>query len=111
MGLLTWILLGFGLWGVGVVGKLLWKSGFLAGRDHEGMLWLDAIEKLYVPNWQSLPIRAEGMTPEELKYANQVYVAAYQTALDHIKVDIGNIRREALEKFRTKEESGPGYPV
>jgi hypothetical protein len=100
--LMLLLILCFGLF---VAAKVLWKSGFLAGRDHEAMLWLESIDKLFVPNWQSLPVgKDEGLTPEELKFANQVYAAAYRAALDHIKVDIANVRREALEKFKATQE-------
>lgn len=89
--------------------RVLWRAGFLAGKDHEALMWLASIEKLFVPNWQSHPISDKSLTPEEIKFANQVYVAAYRAALDHIKLDIANVRREALEKLKAKEE--PGYPV
>jgi hypothetical protein len=103
------------LLGVLVVGyivlKLVWMSGFMAGKDHEAILWLKSIDKLFVPNWQSLTIgRDEGMNSEELEYANRIYVAAYRTALDHIKLDIAAIRREALEKQKLIEEA-PERPV
>src|SRR5271157_3206543 len=99
--LILLLVLCFGLF---VAAKVVWKSGFLAGRDHEAMVWLASIDKLFVPNWQSFPVgKDEGLTGEELKFANQVYVAAYRAALDHIKIDIANIRREALEKLKAKE--------
>jgi len=90
-----------------VAAKILWRAGFYAGQDHEALLWLASIDKLFVPNWQSYPVSGEDFTDEQLKFANQVYVAAYRVALDHIKLDIANIRRESLQ---VKEEE-PGYPV
>ena len=91
--------------------KVIWKAGFLAGTHHEASMWLASIDKLMPPNWQSLTIgRDEGLSPEHLEMANRVYAAAYRTALDHIKLDIGLIRREALEKLNAEMED-PRYPV
>lgn len=90
--------------------KLMWKTGFLAGRDHEALMWLASIDKLFVPNWQCLPINDPTLTPEESKFANQVYSAAYRAALDHIKLDIAADRREVVEKFKAKQEER-SYPV
>jgi hypothetical protein len=90
--------------------KVIWKAGFLAGTHHEALQWLKSIDKLFAPNWQSLSIgRDEGLTPEQLEMANRVYAAAYRTAIDHIKLDIALIRREALEKYQAEQQ--PGYPV
>jgi len=108
MGILILIVL---LLAIYTAAKIIWKSGFLAGRDHEAMMWLASIDKLFVPNWQSLPVSDPSLTPEELKFANQVYSAAYRAALDHIKVDIAMDRRDAVEKFKAKQESGSGYPI
>ena len=90
--------------------KIIWKAGFLAGTAHEASMWLKSIDKLFAPNWQSLEIgRDAGLSPEQLEMANRVYAAAYRTAIEHIKLDIANIRREAIEKFQAEQE--PGYPV
>jgi len=89
--------------------KIVWKSGFNAGRDHEAFMWLASIDKLFVPNWQSRPISDESLTEEQLIFANKVYVSAYRAALEIIKLDIANIRREELDK---KYQPQPGdYPV
>ena len=91
--------------------KVIWKAGFLAGTTHEAMMWLKSIDKLFAPNWQSLEIgRDANLSPEQLEMANRVYAAAYRTAIEHIKLDIANIRREAIEKARG-EEPYPDYPV
>jgi hypothetical protein len=91
--------------------KVIWKAGFLAGTTHEALMWLASIDKLMPPNWQSLVIgRDDGLTPEQLEMANRVYAAAYRTALDHIKLDIGLIRRKAIEEL-TAEVEDPRYPV
>ena len=91
--------------------KVIWKAGFLAGIDHEALQWLASIDKLMPPNWQSLVIgRDDGLTPEQLEMANRVYAAAYRTALDHIKLDIGLIRRKAIEELQAEVED-PRYPA
>jgi len=93
-----------------ICAKLTWKSGFLAGRDHEAMMWLASIDKLFVPNWQSLPVKDPTLTPDELKFANQVYSAAYRAALDHIKLDIAQDRRDTVERFKAKQQE-QSYPI
>jgi hypothetical protein len=95
-----------------LIGKVIWRSGFLAGTHHEALMWLASIDKLFVPNWQSLPINDKDLTPEQLKWVNQLYVATYRTALEHIKLDIANIRREAVAKFQAEQnDASSGYPV
>jgi hypothetical protein len=85
--------------------KTVWKAGFLAGVRHEAIMWLASIDKLFAPNWQSLEIgRDEGLTPEQLEMANRVYAAAYRTAIEHIKLDIANIRRAAIEKYQAEQQ-------
>ena len=91
--------------------KVIWKAGFLAGTTHEALMWLASIDKLFAPNWQSMEIgKDSGLSVEQLVMANKVYAAAYRAAIDHIKLDIANIRREAIEKARS-EEAYPDYPV
>ena len=112
MGILNIAIILLALYVIRLIGKVIWKSGFLAGTHHEAQMWIDAIDKLFVPNWQSLSIgQDEGLTPEQLKMANQVYAAAYRTALDHIKLDIALIRRETVEKYKAETEEESGYPV
>lgn len=96
------VLLG-GLW---LVAKVVWTSGFLSGRRHEAFLWLDSIDKLIVPNWQSMELSDSSLTKEEAVFANKVYAAAYRAALDHIKLDISIIQQVEIEKA---EE--PTYPI
>jgi|SRR5271154_2560834 len=85
--------------------KILWKAGFMAGRDHEALMWIASIDKLFPPNWQSYPLQDKSLTSEELKYANQVYAAAYRAAVDHIKIDIVEIRRAELQKLQAEQEA------
>ncbi len=90
--------------------KLVWRAGFLAGTTHEALMWLASIDKLFAPNWQSMEIgKDSGLTTDQLVMANKVYAAAYRTAIEHIKLDIANIRREAIEKYQQEQE--PDYPV
>lgn len=86
--------------------KVLWMSGFSAGTMQEAKRWLDAFDKLMVPNWQSLPVTGDDktLTPEQSKWANQVFVSAYTLALDQIRIEIADSRREALEKMKVKGE-------
>jgi len=49
--------------------KAVWLSGFMAGKDHEAVSWLRSIDEVFVPNWQSFPVRDESLTPEQLKFA------------------------------------------
>jgi len=88
-----------------IAAKILWRAGFYAGRDHEAVMWIDSINKLFPPNWQSYPLKDKDLDPEELKFANQVYAAAYRAAVDHIKIDIAEIRRESLQKFQAEQEA------
>jgi hypothetical protein len=83
--------------------KVAWMSGFVAGGMQETKRWLDAYDKLRVPNWQSLPVTGDDktLTPEQSKWANQVYVSAYTLAVDQIKTEIADLRREALEKMKS----------
>jgi hypothetical protein len=85
--------------------KVVWMSGFVAGTMQETKRWLDALDKLAVPNWQSLPITGDDktMTPEQSKLANQIFVSAYKLALDRIRAEIADLRREALEKATAEE--------
>ena len=85
--------------------KITWMSGSVAGSMQETKRWLDAFDKLRVPNWQCSPITEgdKNFTPEQSKIANQVFVAAYAVALDRIKTEIADLRRDALEKMKAKE--------
>jgi hypothetical protein len=88
--------------------KVAWMSGFVAGTMCEVKSWLDAFDRLRVPNWQSLPItwddKSLTLTPEQSKYANQIFVSAYALALEQIRTEIAEARREAMEKAKAKGE-------
>jgi hypothetical protein len=101
MGVLAFVLIVLLLLGI----KVTWMSGYVAGTMHEVKFWLDAIDKLMVPNWQSLPVTGddESLTPEQSKSVNQVYVSAYALALYTIKTEIAEARREAIEKIKAKK--------
>jgi hypothetical protein len=87
--------------------KAVWMSGFVAGTLGEAKLWLEGIDKLMVPNWQSLPVTVtaddQPMTPEQTKWMNQIYVSAYQLALHSIKAEIAEARRDLVEKAAAEE--------
>jgi hypothetical protein len=82
--------------------KVVFMSGFVAGSMQEAKRWLEAFDKLRVPNWQSLPVTKDDktLTPEQAKWANQVFVSAYTLALDQIRTEIADARREAVEKMK-----------
>jgi hypothetical protein len=88
--------------------KAVWMAGFVAGTMGEAKLWLESIDKLRKPNWQSLPITVtaddQPLTPEQSKWMNQIYVSAYELALYAIRDDIAAARREVVEKARAEEE-------
>jgi len=88
--------------------KAVWMSGFVAGTLGEAKLWLDSIDKLSRPNWQSLPLTITvddaPMTPEQTKWMNQIYVSAYELALLTIREEIAEARREIVEKAAAEEE-------
>lgn len=84
--------------------KAVWMSGFVAGTMGEAKLWLDGIDKLMRPNWQNYPITGDSMTPEQLKWVNQIYVDAYELALHTIRTEIAEARRVAVENARAAEE-------
>ena len=110
MGILISLLLLVIAW---LAAKMIFASGFVAGKDHEARLWIKAIDALFVPNWQSLPIQSDEvkLDPDKLKMANQVFVAAYTLALDRIKKDIVEIRQEQLIKSLAENEEEPRYPA
>lgn len=84
--------------------KAVWMSGYVAGAMGEAKLWLDGIDKLIRPNWQNMPITADNMTPEQVKWMNQVYASCYELALVTIRDEIAASRREAVEKAKAQEE-------
>jgi hypothetical protein len=86
--------------------KAVWANGFRAGTLGEAKLWLGAVDSLMVPNWQSLPVPGDdsGMTPEQIKWMNQVYVQAYALALQTIMTEIAEARRDIVVKAAAEEE-------
>jgi predicted phosphoribosyltransferase len=88
--------------------KAVWVNGFVAGTLGEARLWLEGIDKLRKPNWQSLPVTVMAddnpLTPEQTKWMNQIYVSAYELALHTIKAEIAEARREIVEKAKADEE-------
>lgn len=87
-------------------------QGYTQGTIDEAKQWVDAIAKVKVPNWQSLP-PASDTDPEKQKLAAQVYVAAFACALDVIKEEIAMNRIEAMvdEVKKMVLEGEPQYPV
>lgn len=102
MGILIW-LLALAMLYLGM--RLVFMSGFAAGEDYEARRWINAIDALFIPNWQSLPIQSEEvpLDSDKLRMANQLFVAAYNLAVDHIKKDIVEIRREQLIKVNADQ--------
>jgi ribonuclease D len=70
-------------------------KGYHEGVQKEAQNWVDAINKVTVPNWQSLPI-PPGTTPEQAQIAAKIYVEAYKVALDTIKEEIAMNRINSL---------------
>lgn len=89
-----------------LVAKRVWMSGYVAGTLTEAKFWLDSIDMLRVPNWQSLPVTGDdkSLTPEQSKYANQVYVSAYSLALHTIQTEIAEARRQIVDAAQAEEE-------
>lgn len=77
--------------------QVIFLRGFRAGMQHEAKGWVDAVNKVTPPNWQSIPT-PPGYDVERAKAAAQVYVEAYKVALDVIKEEIAMNRIEALAK-------------
>jgi hypothetical protein len=87
-------------------------QGYTQGTIDEAEQWVDAIAKVKCPNWQSLP-PAPNTDPEKQKLAAQVYVAAFNCALDVIKEEIAMNRIEAMmdEVKKMVLEEEPRYPI
>jgi hypothetical protein len=84
--------------------KALWVAGFTAGSLNEAKYWLQGVDSLMVPNWQSLPIAGDDLTPEQTKFANRIYVSAYALALRTIQTELAEARRAVVEKERAEDE-------
>ena len=89
-------------------------QGYTQGTIDEAKQWVDAITKVKCPNWQSLP-PVPGEDPEKQKLAAQVYVAAFNCALDVIKEEIAMNRIEAMvDEMKTlvlEQQEEPRYPI
>jgi hypothetical protein len=90
--------------------RFVYFKGFIAGMQKEAHEWAQAIEKVSIPNWQSMPLYDPKMDPEKLLEANKVYVAAYGLVLHKIKQEVAENRMQALlkeveeGKFHVKSE-------
>lgn len=78
-------------------GASLYLKGWIAGMKKEAMGWVDALNKVQPPNWQSLP-HPPGYDRERAEAAAKVYVEAFRVALDVIKEEIAVNRMNALIK-------------
>jgi len=99
--ILTWVM------------RIVKLQGYNQGCMDEARHWIAAVNKVTVPNWQSLPPQPGNADPERQKLAAQIYVTAYKCALDVIKEEIAMNRLEAmvddLKKFVAEEQ--PRYPI
>jgi hypothetical protein len=90
-------------------------QGYNQGTQDEAQQWIDAINKVQVPNWQSLPPGEFNGDPEKAKLAAQIYVAAYKCCLDVIKEEIALNRisamAEELKQMVLEQEDVPRYPI
>jgi len=73
----------------------LYTKGFVAGARSEAQGWLDAINKIIPPNWQSLP-DVPDVDPEQSKEVRKLYVNTFKFALDIIKEEIAMNRIAAI---------------
>jgi hypothetical protein len=83
------------------LGIRLYVQGFSAGMRKEAKCWIDAIQKVTPPNWQSLPL-PEGLERKTAEEANKVYAAAFKVALEIIKEEIAVNRLDAIVDDITK---------
>jgi len=77
-------------------GRLVYLKGLVDGTRREAKEWMEAIEKVTPPNWQSLPIQSDSLERAKLEEANKVYAAAFRIALGVIKEEIAVNRFTAL---------------
>lgn len=92
--ILITLVLAFIAW---VTAQIIFLRGFRAGMQHEAKGWVAAVNKVAVPNWQSIPT-PHGADAERAKAAALVYVEAFKVALDVIKEEIAMNRIDALMK-------------
>jgi hypothetical protein len=97
-GIITWIAIGVVITFIEItLFRIVKFQAYNQGMQEEAQQWVNAIQKIKVPNWQSLPPTDFGMQdPERAKLAAQVYVVAYQCCLDVIKEEIAMNRIEAM---------------
>jgi len=89
----------------------MYLKGYFAGMRKEAVGWIEAIEKIKPPNWQSLPIAGRDQPKEKIEETNKLYVATFKVALDVIKEEIAQNRLAALAedvKKGTVLERAPG---
>ncbi len=79
-------------------GRLVYLKGCLDGTHQEAKQWLEAIDKVTPPNWQSLPIQSDSLEKAKLEEANKVYAAAFKIALGVIREEIAVNRLAAMLK-------------
>lgn len=93
--------------------KIMKLKGFNEGMMSEAKQWVAAIEKVRVPNWQSMPV-PPGEDPERAKLAAQIYVEAFKVALDVIKEEIAVNRLNAIVvdiQKMTQDHNEARYPI
>jgi hypothetical protein len=92
--------------------RLMKAQGYNQGSMDEAKQWVDAINKIQAPNWQSMPV-PHGTDPEKAKFAAQIYVESFKIALEVIKEEIAMNRLTAmvddLKKLIAEDE--PRYPI
>lgn len=79
-----------------IILRIVKFQGYNQGTMDEAKQWIAAINKVQVPNWQSLPADPSMTDPEKQKLAAQIYVAAFKCCLDVIKEEIAMNRVEAM---------------
>jgi hypothetical protein len=95
---IIWFLVNFMILAVAcLAGAVLYMKGYKAGMQSEAKDWINAINKVTPPNWQSLPT-PEGADPEKSKEFRKLYVDTFKIALDVIKEEIAANRLETLMK-------------
>ena len=115
-GIITWIAIGVVLTFIEItLFRIVKFQGYNQGTQDEAQQWIAAINKVQVPNWQSIPPGEFSGDPEKAKLAAQIYVAAYKCCLDVIKEDIAMNRIEAmvddLKKLIAEDQDVPRYPI
>lgn len=96
IGIITWIAVGIIVTFVEIT-VMNWVriKAFNDGMMKESKDWVDAVNKVQVPNWQSLPTRP-GTNKEMAETAAKIYVEAFGIALGVVKEEIAMNRLEAM---------------